>query len=70
LRRAEAAVDSIKPKDISELKGVKKALPICEVVMDAVQILFQLPMIPVEQANYTIAKTDVPFIASSYTDCS
>jgi len=36
--------------------------------MDAVQLLFQLPMVQVEPKQYVIAKTDVPFIADSYEE--
>mmetsp|Transcript_34956 Transcript_34956/g.25438 ORF Transcript_34956/g.25438 Transcript_34956/m.25438 type:complete len:963 (+) Transcript_34956:351-3239(+) len=68
LRRAEAAVDSIKPKDISELKQTKKPHDICRVVMDAVQILFQLPMVQVAPKPFTIAKENVPFIADSFEE--
>lgn len=68
MRRAESAVDSIKPKDISELKQTRKPHEICRVVMDAVQILFQLPMVPVEAKQYYIAKTDVPFISDSFDE--
>ena len=39
LRRAEAAVDSIKPKDISELKKVVNAVDTTKIIMDAVNIL-------------------------------
>lgn len=39
LRRAEAAVDSIKPKDISELKGVRNAVDTCKLIMDTVNLL-------------------------------
>jgi len=68
LRRAEAAVDSIKPKDITELKGTKKPADICRIIMDAVQLLFQLPVVPVEPRTLYIAKTDVPFIADSFDE--
>ncbi len=40
LRRAEAAVDSIKPKDIGEMKTAKAASDTTRIVLDTIQILF------------------------------
>lgn len=40
LRKAEAAVDSIKPKDIFELKQVSKAVDTTRLILDTVNILF------------------------------
>jgi hypothetical protein len=40
LRRAEAAVDSIKPKDITELKNVRQAVDTTRLILDTINILF------------------------------
>lgn len=40
LRRAEEAVNSIKPADINELKNMRNAVPTTRLILDAVQILF------------------------------
>lgn len=47
MRRAEAAVDSIKPKDITELKGTRNAVDTTRVILDTVHILLQLPLAPI-----------------------
>lgn len=47
LRKAEQAVDSIKPKDITELKGVRNAVDTTRLILDTVNILFQAPLVPV-----------------------
>ena len=47
LRKAESAVDSIKPKDITELKGVRNAVDTAKVILDTVNILLQLPLVPI-----------------------
>lgn len=39
LRKAEAAVDSIKPKDITELKGVRNAVDTTRLILDTVNLL-------------------------------
>jgi hypothetical protein len=48
LRKAEAAVNSIKPADINELKGMRQAVDTTRLIMDTVQILFQRSMDPVK----------------------
>lgn len=68
LRRAEAAVESIRPKDIGELKLVKQATDTTRVIMDAVQLLFQLPMVPIAPKTIKIAKQDIEFIADGFDE--
>jgi len=48
LRKAEAAVDSIKPKDINELKSVRNAVDTTRLILDTVNLLLQLPMVPIQ----------------------
>jgi hypothetical protein len=40
LRRAEKAVDSIKPGDIKELSGMSQATDTTRLIMDTIHILF------------------------------
>jgi len=41
LKKAESAVDSIKPKDINELKGMRNAVDTTRLILDTVNILLQ-----------------------------
>ena len=68
LRKAEAAVDSIKPKDITELKGVRNAVDTTRLILDTVNLLLLLPMVTVIQKNMYIMKQDIPFIADSFEE--
>lgn len=47
LEKAKMAANSIQPKDITELKGLKQPAEICRLILDAVHVLFQKPLIPV-----------------------
>merc|ERR1719443_1927609 len=66
LKKAEAAVNSIKPADINELKGMRQAVDTTRLIMDTVQILFQRAMDPVKLKSLLILKTEIPFVADSY----
>jgi len=66
LKKAEAAVNSIKPGDINELKGMRQAVDTTRLIMDTVQILFQRAMDPVKLKSLLILKTEIPFVADSY----
>lgn len=68
LRKAEAAVDSIKPKDISELKGVRNAVDTTRLILDTVNILLQKPLVTVVAKSMYIMKQDIPFIADSFEE--
>ena len=68
LRRAEAAVDSIKPKDITELKGVRNAVDTTRLILDTVNILLQKALVPIAPKNMYIMKQDIPFIADSFEE--
>jgi dynein heavy chain len=70
LRRAEAAVDSIKPKDITELKGVRNAVDTTRLILDTVNILFMKPLVSVAPKNMAILKQDIPFVADSFEEYS
>jgi dynein heavy chain, axonemal len=68
LRRAEAAVDSIKPKDITELKGVRNAVDTTRLILDTINVLFQKPLVTVAPKNLAILKQEIPFIADSFDE--
>jgi dynein heavy chain len=56
LRKAEAAVNSIKPADINELKQMRQAVDTTRLIMDTVQLLFQRSMDPVKLKSLYILK--------------
>ncbi len=62
LRKAEAAVDSIKPGDINELKGMRQAVDTTRLIMDTIHILIQRPMDPVKPKAMNILKQEWPFV--------
>ena len=70
LRKAEAAVDSIKPADITELKGVRNAVDTTRLILDTVNLLLLQPLVPVSQKMMKMMKQDVPFIADSFDEFS
>ena len=66
LERAKEAVNSIKPGDITELKGMRNAVATTRVILDTVHILFQRPLDPVKPKAMNILKTDIPFVGDSF----
>jgi dynein heavy chain len=56
LRRAEKAVDSIKPLDIKELGGMTTATDTTKLIMDTIHILFQRPLDSVKPRALNILK--------------
>jgi len=66
LERAKKAVESIKPGDINELRGMRQATATTEFVFDAVQLLFQDQLLPVSPMELKMIKEDTPFIQTSY----
>jgi len=66
LEKAKKAVDSIKPADINELRGMRNATDTCKLIFDAVQLLFQDQMAPIEPGELTILKQQTPFVKDSY----
>jgi dynein heavy chain len=71
LRAAEGAVDSIKAAHIKELSGMAKPAHICQVIMDAVHLLFQRNLVPVKlRTDFFIKKQDITFVADSYWEYS
>lgn len=68
LERAIAAAESIDPKDIKELGGMKMATDTTRVIMDAIQILFQRSMDQTKEHQFTIMKKQIRFTKDSYDE--
>jgi dynein heavy chain len=66
LDRAIMAADSISPKDINELGGMRNAVDTTRLIMDAVQILFQRSMDTIKPKSILMLKTDIPFVFDSF----
>jgi len=69
LKKAESAVDSIKPKDIGELKTSNRPVDTTKLIMDTIHILFQRSMDTVKpkpDGGLYILKQYNPFVSDSY----
>ena len=64
--RANKAIDSIKPKDINEIKANKNPTDIIKLIFDGILILFKQPLDVVKQTTLVIKKEDVPFFETSF----
>lgn len=63
---ANAAIDSIKPAHIGEIKKLANPSDIIKLVFDCVLILFQLPLSSVQPKQITIAKTEINWFEPSF----
>lgn len=63
---ANAAIDSIKPAHIGEIKKLANPSDIIKLVFDCVLILFQLPLAGVKATKVTMAKTEIPWFEPSF----
>jgi len=63
--KALAAIDSIEPKHIAEIKKLAKPAAIIRLVFDCVLILFKKDIESVKSETLNVAKQDVPFLAPS-----
>lgn len=70
MRKAEAAVDSIRPQDINELRGMRNAVDTTRLILDTIHILFQRPLDTPKPKSMNILKTDVPFVFDSFDNCT
>jgi len=73
LKKAESAVDMIKPKDIGELKTSNRPVDTTKLIMDTIHILFQRHLDPVKpkaDGGMYILKQSTPFVADSYEGAS
>ena len=69
LKKAEGAVDMIKPKDVGELKTSNRPVDTTKLIMDAIHILFQRHLDPVKpkgDGGMYILKQSTPFVHDSY----
>jgi dynein heavy chain len=66
LHSAEAAVNSIRPADINELRGMRNAVDTTRLILDTVHLLFQRALDPVKPRSLLILKQDIPFVADSF----
>lgn len=67
LRKAEAAVESIKKKDVDMMGKSNSPAPITKLVMDAIQILFYKQLdVPCKVKTFQVSKRDFTFAADSY----
>lgn len=70
LHEATAACQSIKDKDIVELKQTKNPVDIVRMTFDGILILQQLRVLEVRQAEPTINKVAAPFLKDSWEEYS
>ena len=63
---ANAAIDSIKPAHIGEIKKLANPSDIIKLVFDCVLILFQFPLASVKATKVTMAKTEIPWFEPSF----
>ena len=64
--RANAAIASIKPKDIQEIKANKNPTDIIKMIFDCIAILFSKPLEVVKAETLYVKKEDLPFIGTSF----
>jgi dynein heavy chain len=63
--KALAAIDSIEPKHIAEIKKLAKPASIIRLVFDCVLLLFKRKVNPTKADTIYVAKQDVPFMCPS-----
>ncbi|EJK46835.1 hypothetical protein THAOC_34479 [Thalassiosira oceanica] len=63
---ANAAINSIKPAHIGEIKKLANPSDIIKLVFDCVLILFQLPLSKVQSSKITMAKTEISWFEPSF----
>ena len=63
---ANAAINSIKPAHIGEIKKLSNPSDIIKLVFDCVLILFNMPLSKVQPNKITIAKTEINWIEPSF----
>ena len=66
VKEAEAAIASIKPAHIGEIKKLPNPSDIIKLVFDGVLILFQKPLNLVRPAKLSVAKKELAFIETSF----
>lgn len=66
VEEAEAAIASIRPAHIGEIKKLPNPSDIIKLVFDGVLILFQKPLNPVRPAKLSVTKKELAFIETSF----
>ena len=67
LEKAKSAANSIQPKDITELKGLRSPPEIARLILDAIHVLFQKPLVPVSHRVAQFRKmAPLDFIMDSF----
>ena len=65
---ANAAINSIKPAHIGEIKKLSNPSDIIKLVFDGVLILFQLPLSKIQPTKVNIAKTEINWFEPSFKE--
>eukprot|EP00985_Skeletonema_marinoi_P019833 scaffold11509_cov105-Skeletonema_marinoi.AAC.1 len=65
---ANAAINSIKPAHIGEIKKLSNPSDIIKLVFDGVLILFQLPLSKIQHTKVNIAKTEIDWFEPSFKE--
>jgi len=66
VNEANAAINSIKPAHIGEIKGNKNPTDIIKLVFDCILILFKEYVVPVKPTKLTIKGDEFPFFETSF----
>ena len=69
-QRAQAAVDSLDPASVNEMKANKKPQEILKITLDAIAIYFNLKLTPIQLISELVISKDitVPFWKNSYEE--
>ena len=65
-KKAESAIESIKPNDITEMKSAKNPVAIARLVIDAMNIIFMSPVIIVKEKELVARGQRFNFIEDSF----
>ncbi|KAH8056491.1 dynein light chain binding protein [Aureococcus anophagefferens] len=64
--RANKAIESIKPKDIQEIKANKNPTDIIKMIFDCILILFKQPLDTVKPTTLSVKKEDLAYFETSF----
>ncbi|KAJ1453028.1 P-loop containing dynein motor region D4-domain-containing protein [Pelagophyceae sp. CCMP2097] len=64
--RANRAIESIKPKDVQEIKANKNPTDIIKMIFDCILILFKQPLDVVRCVTLNVKKTEILFVDPSF----
>jgi dynein heavy chain len=66
VEQANAAINSIKPAHIEEIKKLANPSDIIKLVFDCVLILFQSPLAKIQRCKINMAKVEIPWFEPSF----